>query len=173
MNDFLVMTLIGRDRVGLVKILSAIIEEHGGNWEESRMVQLGGQFAGLLHVHVPHERAAELEQALGSVEDLAVVVERTADQAGEAAEHRFVTFEVIGQDHPGIVRQIAQTLAAREVNVEELETERVDAPMSGEPMFQAVARVSVPAAVSVADLQADLERIAADLMVDIRLEERS
>ncbi|MFQ5349742.1 MAG: ACT domain-containing protein, partial [Thermoanaerobaculia bacterium] len=42
MQQTLVMTLIGRDRPGLVEALAAIIEEHGGNWEESRMVQLAG-----------------------------------------------------------------------------------------------------------------------------------
>jgi len=170
MNDSLVITLIGKDRVGLVETVSALVDSHDGNWEESRMVQLGGQFAGLLQVQVPHERADQLAGALSRLEDLTVVVGRTASEAAETSEGRFVTFEVMGQDHPGIVHQIAQALAARGVSVEELESGCVDAPMSGEPMFQATARVRVPQAVGLDDVQADLERIAADLVVDLRLD---
>lgn len=44
----MVMTVIGKDRPGLVRSLSKVIEASGGNWEQSRMCRLGGQFAGIL-----------------------------------------------------------------------------------------------------------------------------
>ena len=42
----LVLTVIGRDRPGLVDTLSGVVAEHGGNWEESRMAHLADRFAG-------------------------------------------------------------------------------------------------------------------------------
>ena len=39
-----VLTVIGRDRPGLVDALSRVVAEHGGNWEESRMSHLADQF---------------------------------------------------------------------------------------------------------------------------------
>jgi glycine cleavage system regulatory protein len=166
----LVMTVIGRDRPGLVKALAAVIEEHGGNWEESRMAQLAGEFAGLLRVRVPAERAGDLERALGGLEDVAVVVARPPS-APPASRSRLLGLEVVGQDHPGIVHALAGALASMAVNVEELESEVTSAPMSGEPLFRARALLRAPAALDPDRLRGELERLAADLIVDIRLDE--
>jgi glycine cleavage system regulatory protein len=169
MQQSLVMTVIGRDRPGLVESVAAVIDAHDGNWEESRMVQLAGEFAGVLRVQVAAERAAELEAALGDIEDVSVVVARALDEPATAGDH-FLELEVVGQDHPGIVHRLAGAMAGSGVNVEELETEVVDAPMSGEQLFKARARLRVPDSLGVDGLRQELERLAADLIVDIRLE---
>jgi glycine cleavage system regulatory protein len=80
--------------------------------------------------------------------------------------------ELVGVDRPGIVREVSQLLARHGVNVEELVTDRVSAPMSGEMLFEARANVAVPASTDLAGLRAALERTANDLMVDLKLEEQ-
>ena len=62
-----------------------------------------------------------------------------------SASHRPMELELVGLDRPGIVREISMLLAQHEVNVEELSTDRSSAPMSGEMLFRARARVHVPA----------------------------
>ena len=61
-------------------------------------------------------------------------------------------------------------LAAHGLNVEDLASERVEAPMGGGKIFQLRAVASVPAGVELAKVRADLEKIAADLMVELKLE---
>lgn len=171
MKISLVMTLIGKDRPGLVESLSAIIEAHGGNWEESRLARLAGEFAGLVHVHVPSERAVGLERALGELEGMSVMVARAPEEREAEAETHTLELEVMGQDHPGIVRRLAQTMAARGINIEELESEVTSAAMTGQTLFRATARLEAPTSVTVEELEQELERLAADLMVDLRLAE--
>jgi len=168
----LVATIIGRDRPGLVESVSDVVAEHGGNWLESRMAQMAGQFAGILRIEVEDDRRDALAAALVDLASggLRVVVERAAGEPA-AAVLRSVKLEVLGADRKGIVRQIAHAIAAREVNVVELETEIRSAPMSGEILFAASARLEVPAGASLAELRRDLERIASDLMVDISVED--
>jgi glycine cleavage system regulatory protein len=79
---------------------------------------------------------------------------------------------LVGHDRPGIVSQISGALARHMVNVEELDTECVSAPMSGEPLFQAKAKLRLPDGCDIPALRRDLERIAGDLMVDFILEAR-
>ena len=75
---------------------------------------------------------------------------------GRAASPRtFSILEIVGQDRPGIVRQISHALANFEVNVEELHTECGSAAMSGETLFKARARLSIPDSCNVADLRRD------------------
>src|SRR2546429_5453896 len=70
----LVMTVIGRDKPGLVDSLAGIVAEHGGNWLESRMSRLGGQFAGILRVQVPAEKEATLVGALQQIQPAGLYV---------------------------------------------------------------------------------------------------
>jgi glycine cleavage system regulatory protein len=168
METYLVLTVIGDDRPGLVEALAETIAAHEGNWLESRMSHLAGKFAGLLRVSVPASQLETLRAALTGLEarGLSVV---SAPGREEAGGFREVRLELVGTDHPGIVREISTALARRKVNVEELKTETVDAPMSGQPLFRAEARLQLPAEASVDELRGDLEAVADDLMVDVSL----
>src|SRR5262245_11492772 len=172
MQRLLVMTVIGADRPGLVESVAALVAEHGGNWLESSMSRLGGQFAGILRVEAPAERERSLVAALERLETKGLHVVVHPDQAVSASEStRLSMLEVVGHDRPGIVRQISHTLAAAGVNVEELQTERSSAAMSGESLFKARAKVSIPSSVDASQLRGKLEKIAEDLIVDISFSE--
>ena len=129
----LVMTVLGRDRTGLVESIARLVADHGGNWLESRMCRLGGEFAGILRLHVPRDKEAALALALQDLQLQGLTVVARPDQAPVApAAPRLAKLEMVVHDRPGIVRQIAAALARQGVNVEELETETCSAPMSGE-----------------------------------------
>jgi glycine cleavage system regulatory protein len=174
-----VITVFGADRPGLVEAVSSCASAHGGNWLESRMLHLGGHFAGIARLEVDEGRRAELTAALRTLGSagLSVIVHEAGvapalpAPASAAAAGTAVTIELVGHDRPGIVREIAGALARQGVNVEDLATERTSAPMSGEPMFTARAEVLLPAGLDVAVLRRELERIAADLMVDLTVRE--
>ena len=164
------MTIIGQDRTGLVESVARVVAEHGGNWLESRMCRLGGEFAGILRIQVPSENRAALEQALSRLPELTAVVR--SDEAHRAGgEPQLASLEVVGQDQPGIVREITHALAAKGVNVEELVTECISAPMSGEPLFQARAKLLLPAGLTVGALRKSVESAVAGLTVEVTLAE--
>lgn len=167
----LTLTLIGRDRPGLVRSLSELVAGAGGNWLESRMARLAGQFAGILLIDLPEAEVAHLVADLKAleVEGLRATVERGLGEE-PASSCQVLLLELVGQDRPGIVREIAQALAGRRVNIEELTTRVVSGSFSGERMFEAEARLRVPADVSAEALRDTLEVLANELMVDLRLD---
>jgi len=169
-NEYIVLTVIADDRPGLVDTLSRTIAAQGGSWLESRMSRLAGKFAGVLRIEVATERSDDLEQALRSLEGegFHIQLERSPDPGEVEAPREFV-LEVVGHDRPGIVAAISHVLAGQQVNVESLETERKNAPMSGESLFQAKARLQLPASIDEEGLRIALEAIAGDLMVDLRI----
>lgn len=166
MQTILVMTVLGPDRTGLVEAVAQVVAEHGGNWLESRMCRLGGEFAGIVRVAVPKAQQPALEAALGKLTGLTIVV-RTDEAAPSAGPAVLVSLEVVGQDRPGIVREITRALSAQGINVEELETDCSSAPMSGEPLFQAKAEISVPANVALDQLRQTLETALSGLTVEL------
>jgi glycine cleavage system regulatory protein len=166
------MTVIGKDRPGLVESVARVVAEHGGNWLESRMCQLGGEFAGILRIYVPAEKQVALENALRELkaEGLSIVVQPDRGSP-PVRDYKSVRLEIIGQDRPGIVRQISSALAEYHINVEEFSSECGSAPMTGETLFRAQAHLQIPSGCHLGEVQAELEKIAGDLMVDISLEE--
>jgi glycine cleavage system regulatory protein len=173
MRTSLVLTVIGDDKPGIVEQLADRVLASGANWEESRMARLSGKFAGLLRVSVEADRAEALAAGLRNLGagGLTVVVEGSADSGSVAA--RTVHLEVVGNDHPGIVRDIARVLAQHDVNIEELETDVTSAPMSGDALFRARATLRIPATVTMERLRGLLEALAGELMVDLALEDRA
>lgn len=168
---FLVLTVLGEDRPGLVESLSEAITTHDGNWLESRMARLAGKFAGILRASVPESQVDPLTNALRALEShgLRILLDWSATDEVPRPD-RWLTLDLIGTDHPGIIRAISRALARRGINIDELHTEYTSAPMSGEMLFKATAQLRLPPDVAIAELQNDLEHLAHDLMVDITLE---
>ncbi|HEV2329148.1 MAG TPA: ACT domain-containing protein [Verrucomicrobiae bacterium] len=162
----LVMTLIGPDRTGLVEAVARVVAEHGGNWLESRMCRLGGEFAGILRVEVPADKKSALLEAVQKISGLHVIIggSNPAVSPKGARESRI---EIVGQDRPGIVREISAALARAGVNVEEFSSDVISGAMSGEQLFKASARLQLPERCDASALKQQLEKIAADLFVDI------
>ena len=168
MTTYLVLTAIGDDKPGLVEQLAQVISSNSGNWLESSMGKLAGKFAGILRVSVPDDHVEKLISDLESLSgSLKLVIERVSDEEpGDASQS--LTLNLVGNDRPGIIREISAALATQRVNVEELHTECTIAPMSGETLFNAEATLQVPADLNLDELQNELEQIADDLIVDIR-----
>jgi glycine cleavage system regulatory protein len=170
MNTHFVMTLLGPDQPGLVDRVASTVAQHRGNWLESRMVRLGGQFAGVLRAEVPAEQESQLLDALRSLQHQGLAVAIHTEAPPPPIHTTATSLELLGQDRPGIIRQLSAALARHRVNVEELETRCESAPMTGETLFRARALLHIPSSCDRASLQTELERIAADLMVDLHLD---
>jgi glycine cleavage system regulatory protein len=167
----LVLTVIGRDRPGLVSAVSETIAAGGGNWLDTRMARLAGQFAGMLLVAIAPDKADALVASLRQLEaqGLHFVIEKSEEQTPDAG--RTLRLELVGLDRPGIIRDISHVLASQNVNIAELESERVSGSFSGEAMFKAKARLTLPDGLPLEELRQSLEALAHELMVDLSLED--
>ena len=170
MASAFIVTFIGDDRPGLVEELSRTIERSGGNWHESRLAQLGGKFTGLVRVSLPEARGETLEAALRELAASGLSVRVTPCAASTAAEPgRDIELTLIGPDRPGIVHEVSRALAARRVNVVEMDSEVTSAPMSAEPLFRACIRARIPETTDMAELEVSLDVIAEQMTLEIDL----
>lgn len=165
----LVLTIVGDDRSGLVSSVADIVDAHGGNWENSELAELAGAFAGIVEVAVPADRADALRDALQALSATLAVVVHTGAAGGTAAAPHSVTLDVIGNDRPGIVREVSAALRARGVSIERMSTQTTDAAMAGGRLFEASITVTLTAGVEADDLVAELERLADEIQVDVSL----
>ncbi|MGA9846787.1 MAG: ACT domain-containing protein, partial [Roseiarcus sp.] len=166
-----VLTFVGDDRPGLVNAISETIAAHGGTWLESRSAQLAGKFAGILLASVPDASLAELELSLSRLErgGLSVTIERGAPEAAKPS--RLIRLDILGNERPGIVRDVTKTLTDLGVNIEEFSSGLEGEPFTGVEMFRASARLRAPDGLSLDDLRKALERLASEIMVDLTVGE--
>ncbi len=179
----LVLTVIGDDRPGLVSALSAVVATHGGNWLTGELVCLAGKFAGVVLVETPDEHAVGLTEGLAELA-ISQGLQVTATPAGhtdpaDAAEpargipapggRKRCGLALVGNDRPGIVRELSAILSGLGVSIEALHTGTREAPMAGGQLFEARAQLALPADLSLAQVSSALEATAAELMVDIEL----
>ncbi|WP_460796236.1 glycine cleavage system transcriptional repressor [Microbacterium sp. GXF0217] len=165
----LILTVVGSDRPGLVAAVADIVDAHGGNWENSQLAELAGAFAGVIQVSVPEASRADLAAALRELDGLlTVTVHAGSDAEGDAAA-RPITLQILGNDRPGIVREVSTVLRTHELSIDTMTTETRDAAMAGGRLFEASVVAEVPESVDLDALRADLERLTTELQVDITL----
>lgn len=172
MRNLMVVTALGEDRPGIVQEVSRAIADTGCNIEDSRMTVLGGEFAMLMMVSGRWNELAKLESALPNTArrmGLQVHLKRTESDE-EAVQLLPYNVEVVSLDHPGIVTELAQFFASREINIHDMTTSSYAAAHTGTPMFSVHMTVEVPAGVHIATLRDEFMDFCDQLNLDAIME---
>jgi glycine cleavage system regulatory protein len=164
----LVLTLVGADRAGLVSAVADVVADHGGNWERSQLAELAGAFAGVVQVSVPEADAEALRAALRGLDGLLTIATHDGGAARPESSKDLV-IDLVGNDRPGIVRDISAALERHGVSILDLESRTRDAAMYGGLLFEAHVVARVPEDAETAEIRQELERLATEIQVDITL----
>lgn len=177
MQTSIVLTIIADDQPGIVNTVSQVLYKHGGSWTESSMASLAGQFAGILLASVASDQAQACVKELQGLESQGLNVTAHVGKEPETTEGASLgpntseyILDLVGNNRRGIVHDITTILTRHKVNVQHLETVAESVPMGGGEVFKAKARLLIPAAADIDVLETELEEMANELMVDIRLE---
>ena len=160
-----IITVIGKDRPGLVDAVAKKVYQFGGNWQGSSFAHMAGQFAGFVEVLVPAEQHQALIDALNTLDGLQVQSQSVTDTLEQPDE--MLRIEVMGNDCAGIVQELTNVLHGFNLNILHFASTCESAPNWGSQMFKAQLRVGVSADLDRDDLQEALEAVANDLVVDI------
>ncbi|MFK7957478.1 MAG: glycine cleavage system protein R [Lysobacterales bacterium] len=170
-----VITLTASDRPGIVDKVAETVARFHGNWLESTMTRLAGQFAGITLVSLPANEADAFLQAVNALGTEGINASCERCDAGAASTHNvnaitdgnLQQIELVGSDRPGIVKQLSELLKTLNVNVERIETSRQAGSMSGSPLFTAKALISLPQELPSNTLAERLEVLSSDLQVSL------
>jgi glycine cleavage system regulatory protein len=165
----LILSIVGSDRPGLTQALAAAVLSAGGNWLESHLSRLGGLYVGSVLVELATDSVDALRTAIREVDaqGLEVRISPAIEDAQSAGD--IVQFSLVGQDRSGIVHQVTAILSQVGANIEDFDTHVSVEPHSGAPLFHMDARLRLPPTLSAQGVQAALEEISAEIMVDISL----
>lgn len=163
----LILSVTGSDRPGLTEALAGAVVSAGGNWLESHLSRLGGLYVGSVLVEVEAGQLEALRAAVREADAQGLEVRISPAVEAPPAEGETVRFGLVGQDRPGIVHQVTAVLSRLGANIEDFDTRLSVEPHSGAPLFHMEARLRLPSGLSADQVQAALEDISAEIMVDV------
>lgn len=168
-----IITAIGADRPGLVDEVSQFIFERGGNIEDSRMINLRGQFAVMLLVGGETQTLERLRSELWQLQQnsglQAELRPATPVPTGPSAQAIAYRLTATTLDQPGLVHRVAHLLRSQNVNIESMDTHLSAAPVTGAPVFEMELIVSIPKSTSIAQLRQQIGALCDELNIDWEL----
>ncbi len=164
------LTIIGRDRPGIVSQVTEILYRLGCNIADSSCSILGGQFAMILIIS--HPEIADKENfgdAFAPLEESGLsVFLRTLKPGGEKHPEmrgEVCMISVYGSDKPGIVYRVAKELGDRQVNITDLNTKLVGSEKR--PVYVMMIEAMLPEEMTTEDISRIVNRLKDELQVDI------
>jgi len=119
---------VGPDRVGHVAKIARTVSDAGGNVTHSKMIRLGQDHTTLMHVAIEREKRCALIDRLHNNKELGLLDIRASNltrrQTG-SYEHTITGLKVhiVGPDSPGMLANIAEAIAARNMSIEDVTTD--------------------------------------------------
>ncbi|WP_040523156.1 glycine cleavage system protein R [Aliiglaciecola lipolytica] len=163
----IILTLIGKDKPGLVESLAQKVYSLGGNWLSSNFSYMAGHFAGFVEVDIPEDNHQILIDYLHKHPHLTIHSVSADVDANQKSD--IVEIDIMGNDKPGIVQELTSTLSRFNINIVKFESSCQSAPNWGSLLFKAHAIVAIPEGFHLDELSDALENIANDLVVDVDL----
>jgi glycine cleavage system regulatory protein len=168
----LVLTIIGRDRAGVVASLADVIRFHDGNWKRSEMAEIAGTFAGVVVVEVGDDRVDELLTNLLVLRDQGLHV--TAQQVEEpvvAPDAEEVRLRLTGDDRPGVVHEISTAISDAGISISRLGTVTDLPSEDGAKRFEITIQLSLPVGTDLDALLDSIMRAADTLGIALDVED--
>ncbi len=164
------LTIIGRDRPGIVSQVTEILYNLGCNIADSSCSILGGQFAMILILaHPDYNDRESFGDAFTPLEEAELsVFLRTLKPGGEIRhdiEGEICMISVYGSDKPGIVFRVSKELGARRINITDLNTKLIGT--KERPVYVMMLEAVLPATMSIEDLEETMDGLKKELQVDI------
>ncbi|MDO3377356.1 glycine cleavage system protein R [Geoalkalibacter halelectricus] len=164
------LTIIGRDRTGIVSHVTEILYRLGCNIADSSCSILGGQFAMILIISHPEYTDREsFGDVFAPLEETNLsVFLRTLRPGGEKRpdlQGEICMISVYGSDKPGIVYRVAKELGDRRINITDLNTKLIGS--ESRPVYVMMIEAVLPDHLSIEDLTQMLDHLKEELQVDI------
>ena len=172
-TETIIITLFAKDRPGIIRELSDTVLANKGNWLESSLSRLCGQFTGIVHIEVGSDNKTDLLAALDMLAQIGINVTVQNFQEVEEESDSFEALQILveANDRPGIVEEIATALADEDINIENMDTECESASMAGYNLFRAHMFLALPEGMTEDQLETVLENVSDDLMVSVLVDE--
>jgi len=168
----IVINAFGKDRVGIVSEITEIVHSFGGNVEKSHMSKLDQDFAVIMLATVKSSISNQtLLSRLNTISNLFVHVNES-NSSRISQDNRKWEILVDGADHEGIIYYISEILKKNNVNIIELITKTINAPITGTTLFNMTLLFACEDKDLISHIKKTISSKAKKLNLEIRVSEK-
>jgi len=167
MRDKLIISAFGPDRKGIVSEISSIINQYDGNIETSRMIRLEEQFSILILIEIENKNLKKLKNKIETIKNLRVDI-NTTNSLNKDYKNKFHLY-INGADNEGIVYSFSNYFSKLNINIEEVNTNIKNAPVSATPLFMMDLIITSSKEINKNRIIKDLNKISEKLGVEVNL----
>lgn len=135
----IILYVKGKDRPGIISEISSEINNSKGNIETSKMIKLGSYFNILALIEINEINLEKLKSKLNNFSDLSITIDTT--KKDENDKKQLFYFRLKGADNEGIVHAFTNYFYNKNINILDLDSEIINAPITGQPLFFLKARI--------------------------------
>ena len=168
MRTKLIITANGPDKKGIVSEISSIINHYNCNIETSKMVRLENEFSMLILIDAENTKKESLYIDLKKIKDLKIQIIETTRNHNIIYENKFHLY-INGADNEGIVYQFSNYLSKIDINIEEINTQIKNAPISATPLFMMDVIIGSKKQINEEKIMIELNKISEKLGVEVTL----
>ncbi len=170
----LVITVLGANRPDLIVELTRTIKDCKCTILESRMTELGNEFAGHLLVEGNWNHIVRLENSLETLANrytLKVATLRAQEREEEEEDSALpYAVDIFATDQINNIHDLSAFLNDHSIEILDLSTSRYPAPFTGSPLFLAHMIVKIPAGTRIVSLRDEFLDFCDQLNLDAILE---
>jgi glycine cleavage system transcriptional repressor len=169
-----ILTIAGKDRPGILDEISQYLFERSGNFRESRLVSLGGQFSMLFQVTGTEQAIAKIQNDLPLLAGQSRVqaqlnpVEADAQQSIATFPYHFTA---TGKDQAGVVHRISHLMRVLNVNIEDLHVHVENADDPELARFRVDLELAIPRTIPITMLRDYFNHLCGEMQMDWSLRE--
>ena len=166
----IIVSIVGPDKPGVVSNISKIIKNNSGNIDKSRMVRLGDFFTIMVSITINKDNLIRLNKDLENYSDYQITTYESKTNLTNDVNDDVKIIHLNGIDNEGLVFKITNEFTKLNINIEELETNISNAPMSGLTLFSLIAKIKHPK-IDYDILKNKMDTLSSELDVNIVLED--
>ncbi len=172
MENYLVITALGKHNPALVEQFTRAIKECGCSIVESRMTVLGSELCILMMLSGTWDSIAKIEDMLPKLQnriEMSILTKRTLVAKGSGSLMPYA-IDVVSFDHIGIVHDIVNFIAQNNLGIQDMYTNTYKASNTGTQMFSLHMAINIPVDVSIATIRGEFMEFCDKLNLDAIME---
>jgi glycine cleavage system transcriptional repressor len=157
MDNYLLITALGKPDASILEQFTRAIKEGGGKIIESRMCSLGSEFSILMLLSGTWDAIAKIEDMLPRLESklsMSIRTKRT-EPAKDTGNLMPYAIDIVSIDNAGIVHDIVEFFSVNKISVQDIHANTYKAVNTGAPMMSLHMSINIPVDKSIASIRTD------------------
>ncbi|PKN01801.1 MAG: hypothetical protein CVU77_02355 [Elusimicrobia bacterium HGW-Elusimicrobia-1] len=167
------LSVLGRDRVGIVAKVAGLLARSGINIDDSSMARLKNEFSMILLLSSPRPIGDGLRRSLKKILpglEFSIRELNSAEVTASTAPRRVFSVKIYGADRIGIVAEATRILASLKANIIDMRTRLIKTPRRPD-VYILILDAIPPAKLARKTLEKELKRAAGRMCVNAEITE--